>query len=94
MNRVQAHFDAVAPTYEQRSARGLWKWLRRREAAAVAQLLGPGAMGDVLELGSGSGYYGRRVLHRGCRSLVCVDFSPEMLEHCAVPGCSKVLADI
>ena len=94
MNRVKAHFDTVAPTYEEQSSRGLWKWLRDREAAAVAQLLGPGAMGDVLELGSGAGYYGRRVLRRGCRSLVCVDFSSEMLEHCAVPGCAKILADV
>jgi len=94
MNRVKAHFDAVAPTYEEQSTRGLWKWLRAREAAAVARLLGTGMMGDVLELGSGSGYYSRRVFGRGWRSLVCVDFSSEMLERCAVPGCTKVLADV
>jgi len=94
MSDVKSHFDAVASTYDQQSSRGLWQWLRRREAAAVAQLLGPGMLGDVLELGSGSGYYSRRLLSHASRRLVCVDFSSEMLERCAVPGCTKVVADV
>lgn len=94
MNRVKTYFNSVAPTYQEASARGPWKWLREREVAAVAQLLGARPTGDVLDLGSGSGYYSRRLFNHACTSLICVDFSFEMLKRYDMPRCSTVLADI
>jgi SAM-dependent methyltransferase len=39
-----------------------------------------GAQADVLELGCGGGKFSRRLAPR-CRSLVCTDISPEMIDH-------------
>ena len=94
MNRTKAYFDSVAPIYTKRSQWGLGKWLRRRETAILLRFLGDGFLGDILELGSGSGYYSHHLQKQGCSSLTCVDFSSAMLEKLDVPGCVKVEADV
>jgi SAM-dependent methyltransferase len=92
--KTKDYFESVAHKYLGRSQRGLGKWLRRLEMPIIQQLLGAEFLGDVLELGSGAGYYTHYLKSQGCRSLVCVDFSPSMLEKIDIPECDKVVADI
>ncbi|MBI2339900.1 MAG: class I SAM-dependent methyltransferase [Deltaproteobacteria bacterium] len=94
MNSAKTYFDSVASGYAEKSEGGIWRWLRRREASVIASMIGSGPLGDALELGSGSGYYTRRLSDLGCRSLVAVDFSPKMVESIRIPGCVKKKADI
>ena len=93
-SRVKSYFDEAAIGYSKRSHRGLWKWLRNNEARVISRLIGGGELGDVLELGSGDGYYANLLSQQGCQSLICVDISLEMLEQCSIPNCTKVVADI
>ena len=51
-------------------------------------------LGDVLELGSGTGYYSRYIYEQGCNSLTCVDFASQMLKKIDIPGCVKVNVNI
>jgi SAM-dependent methyltransferase len=98
MNQAKQYFDSVAEGYAQRSEGGLWKFLRRKEIGAVVELLAGHSLGDLLELGSGSGYYSHQLnfgsdTTRASR-VVCVDFSSKMLEKIKIPGCEKIEADI
>lgn len=94
MNRIKAYFDSVAPGYIKKSEWKIWRWLRQKEAIAITDLIGSGSLGDVLELGCGTGYYTRRLSQQGCQCLVAVDFSPRMIEEYHIPGCVKKTADI
>ena len=94
MNSTRDYFDSIADIYTARSQGGIGKWLRNHELAYVREILGPKPLGHVLELGSGSGYYGHFLNNLGCESLTCVDFSPQMLRNISIPGCTKVEADV
>ncbi|MDP2653364.1 MAG: class I SAM-dependent methyltransferase [Candidatus Omnitrophota bacterium] len=94
MDNVKAYFDRAAAGYEERSAGWHWRWLRDREFQAVRRMAGEGPLGDVLELGAGTGYYSRRLSEQGCRSLTCVDVSARMLDRCAIPACRRIVGDI
>ena len=84
----------MAATYTEQSHWGLGKWIRARETEVILQMIGTTTLGDVLELGSGSGYYTRLLNNRGCQRLVYVDFSATMLEKIQIPNGIKVEADI
>ena len=94
MSQAKTYFEAAASGYTKRSEAGFWGLLRRGEASAISTLIGAGPLGDVLELGCGSGYYTRRLSNQGCKSLIAVDFSPGMIEEYSISGCVKKTADI
>jgi SAM-dependent methyltransferase len=58
------------------------EWGGPEFADRVIELVEPylGAQADVLELGCGGGKFSRRLAPR-CRSLLCSDISPEMIDH-------------
>ena len=74
------YFDQVAADYNAASHRWPWSWLRGREAKALLELSGDVKDADVLDLGSGSGYYSSLFLHMGARHVTAVDSSPNMIE--------------
>ncbi len=76
--RVIGYFERQAAGYHGRQASGVWSWLRQREAAVVARLLGRIDGLRVLDLACGSGYYSRIVTAGGGRA-VALDLSPGML---------------
>ncbi len=79
MSETRRYFDAVAEGYQERSAAGWWALSRALERRALLAALRGRALGSVLDLGSGSGYYGRLLLAAGSSGVVCVDLSAEML---------------
>ena len=92
--KIKIYFDSAANIYKNRSKKGLGKWLRQQEATIIKQSLKVELLDDVLELGSGTGYYSRYIYDLGCKSLTCVDFSSRMLKKIDIPGCIKVNANI
>lgn len=76
---VSAHFDSAALNYQLRSTKGLWCWLRARETAELARMWGDVTNAEALDLGAGSGFYGRRLLAAGASRVVAVDCSKRML---------------
>lgn len=73
------YFDKAAANYESASSSWPWSWLRKREAAGIFTLLGDVSGKTVLELGTGAGYYTRRLLKHGVLRVVAVDASENMV---------------
>ena len=73
--KIKDYFDSIAPTYTDYSKKGFRKWLRLREEIVIKRSFKTLPLGDVLELGSGTGYYSRYIYKQGCKSFTCVDFS-------------------
>lgn len=74
------YFERRAERYSERSASGLWRHFRRREFAAVVDLLSPKAGESLLELGCGSGFYAVPLQEEFGMKVVGVDASAGMLE--------------
>jgi SAM-dependent methyltransferase len=93
LDRATEYFDAQAPGYLAASERWPWRWLRQKESAAVFGLMSALSGMDVLELGSGAGYYTRALLDRGAAHVWAVDRSSEMLQQLRSPRITPVLGD-
>ena len=92
--KIKNYFDSISNTYNNQINKGLGKWIRQQEAAIIKQSLKETLSSDVLELGSGTGYYSRYIYDQGCNSLTCADFSSQMLKKIDIPGCVKVNVNI
>lgn len=92
MREVAAHFDRVAPGYEDLRSRGwIGRW-RSRETQAVAGLAEIEAGDLVLDAGCGSGTWLQWCAHRGARALG-VDLSRQMARMCRGRGLEVAVAD-
>ena len=91
MSAVRRYFERASTEYAARSARGPWRWIRRSEASALAPFLDGTRAGNILELGSGAGFYSAKLT--GLGGLTCVDFSPGMLSQLSLPV-RKICADL
>ncbi len=78
--KVEAYFTGVASTYQAASKSALWSVVRRREAERLMTLMGDVQGRDILELGSGAGFYTRLLVERGAQHVVAVDLSSRMLD--------------
>jgi ubiquinone/menaquinone biosynthesis C-methylase UbiE len=90
---VETYFDGVASKYQQASESTLWGIVRRREAARLMARLGGVSGQEVLELGSGAGYYTRLLLKEGAAHVYAVDLSARMLEQLPKERVTAILAD-
>jgi SAM-dependent methyltransferase len=90
---VRRHFGQAARGYHRASTRWPWAWLRGREAAALLALSGPVEGRRVLDLGSGAGFYTRRLLERGARDAVVVDLLTAMVAEARRKRTLGVVAD-
>lgn len=94
MNNCLRHFDSVSTDYSKRGESGWWKYLREWEWRAIESFLPCGPLGEILELGCGTGHCTRRLSKKEIRRFVVVDFSQKMLNEVNDVACRKVLADI
>lgn len=79
-SRAKTYFDGQARDYDQASTRWPWSMIREWEAKGLMPLLGPVEDKPVLELGSGAGFYTRRLIGLGAKHVWAVDISRHMLE--------------
>ncbi len=77
-HNVKTYFDSIAEHYLHNSKKGLWGWLKKREAQAVVSLIDSPV--NVLDLGCGSGYHAYLVKERFDCHITCVDVSIKMLD--------------
>jgi SAM-dependent methyltransferase len=92
-DRVSKYFSGRAPDYQARSTRFPWAWIRSRELAGVASLLGDITGLEVLELGAGAGFYTCELTRRGARQVWAVDISRAMLAALPADRITPVLGD-
>jgi len=90
---IKRYFTQRANRYHCDSTSVVWGWQRRREARAVAGLLGDINGLDVLDLGCGAGYYTRLLLDLGATHVTAVDFSPAMLEQLPQENVTGISSD-
>ena len=90
---VRSYFDKVAAGYHTASSKFVWGRIRRQEESVVRRLLGSVDGQDVLELGSGAGYYTRVLLSSGARHVWAVDISQNMLDGLPKDRVTPVLGD-
>lgn len=93
IGKVEAYFTGVASGYQTASSGAVWGIVRRREAAALTLALGGVAGDDVLELGSGAGFYTRLLLAQGARHVWAVDLSQRMLDELPRDGITPIQGD-
>jgi ubiquinone/menaquinone biosynthesis C-methylase UbiE len=91
--KVEAYFSGVAASYQAASKGGIWSAVRQREARRLMSLVGDVTGADVLELGSGAGFYTRLLLAAGARHVWAVDLSQPMLDELPKAGVTAVLGD-
>jgi ubiquinone/menaquinone biosynthesis C-methylase UbiE len=91
--RIETYFSSVAGGYQRASTSALWRKVRDREAEAVVRLLGDVRDHDVVDLGSGAGFYTRLLLEQGARHVVAIDLSQAMLDQLPDTGVTPVLGD-
>jgi 2-polyprenyl-3-methyl-5-hydroxy-6-metoxy-1,4-benzoquinol methylase len=87
------HFSKQASTYQARSMRIPWSWMRAHELSAVRSLLGDISGIDILELGAGAGFYTRELIRSGARHVCAVDVSEAMLATLPNGPITPVLSD-
>lgn len=92
-NDVSAYFDQKADRYQHSSTRFPWSWIRTREVAVFFELLGDASGKEVLELGSGSGFYSRHLVESGAEHVYAVDLSPRMAKNTSGPKITAIEAD-
>jgi SAM-dependent methyltransferase len=92
-DRVSEYFSGRASDYQARSTSFPWGWIRSRELAGVASLLGDIAGLEVLELGAGAGFYTLELTRRGARQVWAVDISSAMLAALPADRITPVLGD-
>lgn len=96
MNRihVKKYFDSVSEEYNTNSQRVFWAFIREKESKAILRLLPKSGMEKILELGSGGGFYTKRLRDAfPMANITCVDFSEKMHEKNNVIDCEKKCAD-
>ena len=91
--RVAEHFGRVAAGYRQSSQSLRWRWLRQRETAAVAELMGCLDGQRVVDLGAGAGCYTDLALDLGASSVFAVDLVGDMLDAITDPRVTKRVDD-
>lgn len=92
-NTALDHFGGVAKDYQRRTQTFPWSWIKRRETAAIAGLLGRIDGLRALDLGCGTGHYTSRLIERGAREVVAVDGSRDMLAQLPPGQITPVHAD-
>ena len=90
---VRRYFDSQAEHYQSDSERFPWSALRSFEARAFLGAIGPVRGKNVLELGSGAGYYTRLMVNHGASRLHAVDISPRMMDAFDHPQIEKYCGD-
>ncbi len=91
--KAKAYFDGQAKDYDLASARWPWSMIREWEAKGLMPLLGPVAGKPVLELGSGAGFYTRRLIELDAKHVWAVDISRRMLEMLPKEKVTPLLGD-
>jgi len=95
MNKnIRAYFNSVAKNYNNSSQQGVWHFIRSNEKKKILNFLINKNFNNILELGSGSGYYTNFLIKHTKNTVTCVDFSNEMLKKLDLPRILKINADI
>ncbi len=73
------HYDKVAESYSRMITSGVGGAMKRQEICCLMNLLSPRKGESVLDVGCGSGFYGKLIDQAGAKVL-CVDISSKMID--------------
>ena len=90
---VNSYFSNVASDYLSQSQKFPWSFLRNREANIVTKILSNICLNNVLELGSGAGYYTSILKSQGAKYIYAVDLSEAMLGNIKEKNVYKICID-
>jgi len=93
-NNTKSYFNSVASNYSKSSSKGLWNLLRKNEKKKILDLIKNSKFENILELGSGSGFYTESLLSYSINNITCVDFSQEMLNNINFKNVIKINSNI
>ena len=93
-NNTKSYFNSVASNYTKSSSKGLWNLLRKNEKKKILDLIKNTKFENILELGSGSGFYTKYLLSYSKNNITCVDFSQEMLDNINFKNVIKINSNI
>jgi len=87
---VYSHFDANAELYKQNSLSFPWSIIRNKESKEVVNLLGNIKNKNILDVGSGSGYYSRLLIKKNAKKVYALDGSKKILKNINTKGVIKI----
>jgi 2-polyprenyl-3-methyl-5-hydroxy-6-metoxy-1,4-benzoquinol methylase len=91
---VAGYFNARSTHYERAiRANIFWAAIKRRETAAIVDLLGASPGERILDAGCGPGVIAQRLASIGC-DVECIDMSPRMVEVARSKGLKATAGDI
>ena len=93
-NNTKSYFNSVADNYTDSSSKGFWNLFRKNEKKAIIDLIRNKEYKNILELGSGSGFYTEHLLKHTNNKVTCVDFSEEMLNKIDLKNVIKINSNI
>ena len=93
-NRTKSYFNSVASNYSNSSKTGLWNLVRNNEKKILLSFLTNKEYKNILELGSGSGFYTNYLSNYTKNKITCVDFSKVMLDQIQLHKVIKINEDI
>ena len=93
-NRTKSYFNSVASNYSNSSKTGLWNLVRNNEKKILLSFLTKKEYKNILELGSGSGFYTNYLSNYTKNKITCVDFSKVMLDQIQLHKVIKINEDI
>ncbi len=93
-DKVTEYFNHRADNYLERSGRGLWDAFRKREQAAVIELLAPKPGQKILDAGCGAGFYSLLLKNTYGADVTGVDISERMIAKLEANGITGHLGNI
>ena len=93
-NNTKSYFNSVANNYSDSSSKGFWNLVRKNEKKTIIDLIQNKEYKNILELGSGSGFYTEYLLNYTKNKVTCVDFSEEMLNKIDFKNVIKINSNI
>lgn len=91
---MSSYFSRRAADYLKNSNKGIWRFVRERERAAISQWVQTGDQVSLLDAGAGAGYYSLYFKDTFKFRVVAVDSTPEMVEQLKKNGLVSHLAQL
>lgn len=79
-DQVKNYFNVKANTYNKKSKKGLWNFIKTRECHEVLKNLNISSESVVLDLGAGAGYYAIKIREIYNVNAMAFEFSEAMIE--------------
>ena len=89
-NNIKSHFSNKAKNYHYKSLTFPWSLIRKNESRIILNFLGDIREKNILDVGSGSGYYSKLMVKKKAKKVYALDNSKAMLNNITEKNIVKI----